>query len=371
MKNKLTPPELLNFPGTRGESFYTLFLMNQNRPLHIRLSDSIINSSLAHTVIHLHRTHNGNLCFEKITERDQLLSIFKRWVNGQPHSDALSTRVTFWQDDKQSNMRLDNAEVVSTHCLSNQGFTRIYTLGENELKKALGKKIYNISWDKLAGAYSITTLDGREISNIRYSNSGTLKIKHSASANLNPFHSMKTLFTLSYNRIDKIQEHRLVKALEYFKERCRLCLRNLFGVSLMRISIGFKLNATDQIEFQTFNEIIITAPKLAMKLPVPVYNKPCIRHEAIKRTVKGNAVEEIRKLKEKMRKLLYNRDRYKSMTNFSISDDLNLKHDIKKEHYKSKSIYEIIDDELSRSVNLLDSYLSLNNTSSMSTTQLI
>lgn len=368
---KLSPNDLQSFPGIRGESFYTLYIMNQNRQLHIRISDSIINSNLTGTIVHLHRTLNGNLCFEKITNGEQLEQILDRWTQIQQSTEALSTKVTFWLDDKQSTMLLDNTEVIATHCLSNQGFTRIYTYGDYELKRVLGRKVYNIAWDKILGTYTISGLDGREISTIKVSKSGSLRVLTRNPNGLNSFNTMKSLFSFSYNKIDKQMENKLVKALEYVKERCRLCLRNLFGCNLMRISIAFKVNATDQIEFQVFNEIIITSPKNPLILPVPSYNKLCIRQEGSKRPVRGNAVEEIRKLKEKMKKLLYNRERYKSMINMNVTHDLHIKKDMKKDHIRCKSLFELADDELTRSVSLLDSYTSIVNTSNQSTSQFL
>jgi hypothetical protein len=268
-------------------------------------------------------------------------------------------------------MLLDNTEVIATHCLSNQGFTRIYTYGDYELKRVLGRKVYNITWDKVLGTYTISGLDGREISTIKVSKSGSLRVLTRSSTEPKSLSTMKTLFNLTLNKIDKQMESKLVKALEYVKERCRLCLRNLFGVNLMKISIAFKVNATDQIEFQVFNEIIITSPRIPVILPVPSYNKPCIRQEVNKRPIRGNAVEEIRKLKEKMKKLLHNRDHYKSMINLNVTHDLHIKKDREMDHIRCKSLFELADDELSRSVCLLDSYTSFINKTNQSTSQIL
>lgn len=347
-----------SFPGTYGESIYTLLIANQNRPLHLNMQECIAYSYMLQTAVYVHKKRSGNLCFEKLGMKEFMMRVLNRWKrDASEKGDSLQIDATTWKNSEyeiQHNLRMD---LVVNECFSAQTIAKRYEVSRGKYSSLDNEYTCKVTWRRESKVLRIEALGepGLFPKKIPMSDSFA-NMKYNTYYKHKNKHMNKEMNIISLSKLNSVSS--------YIIDRVKQSLRSTFGLSLSQIGICLRLNQEFEWENRYFDCIIESKPKIPIVMVRPVYNRTCLwRRDSVK-SKHYNIMEEVKRMKDTMRGILDKFQRKLSVP--KVDESLTFIGKVKRNnsvwnerHRKSTGCIESFAEiELNRTVDLLESYLS-------------
>jgi hypothetical protein len=346
-----------HFPGVFGESIYTLLIANQNRPLHLNMQQCIVYSSILSSAVYVHKKIYGNLCFEELRMKENLMRVLNKWKRDvTDQGDSFQIDATSWKNSKyeiKHNLRMDS---IVNECFSAQKIAKRYEISGDKYSSS-EECTCKVTWRRECKVLKLEAIGepGLFPKKIPISESFT-SMRHNTHYNHSNKHTNKEIYSNSLSKLSNISS--------YIIDRVRQSLTSTFGLSLRHVGICLRLSTEFEWEFRYFDCIIASKPKIPIVMLRPVFNKTCLWKRDSVKSKHSNIVEEVKRMKDTMRGILDQSHR-KLVRKMNESLPIIVKK-VKRNnsmwnerHRKSNGFVEsFVEMELNRTVDLLESYLS-------------